>query len=92
MITPQNLARHEMIGLDVTIEKSSNPGLSGLKGRVVDETRNTFTIESKEKDVQVIKETCIFLFSLPSGERVRIDGKILVSRPEDRVKKKLKNW
>ncbi|RLJ05359.1 MAG: ribonuclease P protein subunit, partial [Candidatus Aenigmatarchaeota archaeon] len=38
------------------------------------------------------KDQCVFSFYLPSGERVRVNGKVLVARPEDRVKKKQKTW
>lgn len=92
MITPKNLVRHELIGLHCRIADSTNKEVKGLEGRVVDESRNTLTIEVKGKEKNVVKEQCVFSFSLPSGERVRVEGKVLVGRPEDRIKKKLKKW
>lgn len=92
MITPQNLIRHELIGLRCRIENSSAPQVKGLEGRVVDETRNTLTLEVKGKEKNVPKEQCEFVFFLSSGDRVHVRGEVLVGRPEDRIKKRLRKW
>jgi len=92
MITPENLVRHELIGLEVLVEKSTNRNQENLSGKILDETRQTFTIKDESGEKQVVKDQCVFVFTLSSGKKVRVDGKILVSRPEDRIKKKLKNW
>ena len=92
MITPENLVRHELVGLSVKIIKSTDPGNIGIEGRVVDETRNTIVIETKKRRKSFIKEKCTFSFRLPTGERVNVDGRVLIARPEDRIKKKLKKW
>lgn len=91
MITPQNLFQHELIGLNVEIIESSHNGLVGIKGKVVDETRNTILVETSDRKESVIpKNRAIFHFQTPEGQKVEIDGKILVSRPEDRIKKKFR--
>jgi ribonuclease P protein subunit POP4 len=92
MITPKNLVRHELIGLKAKIADSSNRAVIGMEGPVVDETRNTLTLEVGGKEKNFVKEQCVFSFTLPSGKRVRVDGKVLVARPEDRTKKRLKKW
>jgi len=92
MITPENIVRHELIGLNVRVEKSSNPSAAGLSGKVVDESRQTLTLDVRGKEKKLVKEECIFLFRLPSGRKVRVSGRVLVARPEDRIKKKLKTW
>jgi len=92
-ITPRNLIRHEIIGLDVEVIESKNPSLKGLKGQVIYETMKLLIIRDWSGKVKKIpKDVCIFNFKLPEGFVVRVDGKILVGRPEDRVKKKLKYW
>ena len=91
-INAANLVRHELIGLDVKVVKSANPSQLGLSGRVVDETRNMLSIETPGGVRNLPKQDCIFSFLLPSGERVRVEGKLLVARPEDRVRKKLRKW
>jgi ribonuclease P protein subunit POP4 len=94
-ITAKNIARHELIGLEVEIVSSSNKSQIGLKGTVTDESRQTLTIDIGECDMpekNLAKDQCVFRFTLPSGMKVKVDGKILVARPEDRIKKKLKKW
>ncbi len=89
---PENIVRHELIGLEVKVAESSNKSQTGLSGKVVDESRHTISIETR-KGVRILpKDTCVFSFLLPSGERVRVDGKLLVARPEDRIKKKFRTW
>jgi ribonuclease P protein subunit POP4 len=93
MITPENLVRHELMGLKAWVHSSTNPDAQGLSGRVVDESRNTLTLETPDgREVSLVKDQCTFSFQIPSGERVRVDGKLLVARPEDRIKKKLPKW
>jgi ribonuclease P protein subunit POP4 len=92
MINPSNLVRHELIGLEVRVVESTNPSQVGLSGRVVDESRNILAIETRAGVRNLPKEDCTFSFLLPSGERVRVEGRLLVARPEDRVKKKLRKW
>ena len=90
MLTPKNLVRHELCGLTVVVKNSTEPTQKGLKGRVVDETYNTLKIETKEGEKTVIKKNCVFVFTLPDKTRVQVDGRLLVSRPEDRIKKKFR--
>lgn len=87
MITKDNLLRHELIGLQAEIVWSTDSSLVGKKGIVVDETRNTFVLE-EAGDLKVIpKSNADFLFTLPDGKKVKVKGRRIVSRPEDRVKK-----
>lgn len=95
-ITANNIVRHELIGLRVKIEKSTDKSLEKLIGKVIDESYNILKIESrpkkrgekrpKEKSIQ--KRNSIFIFTLPNGVKVKVDGCLLVSRSEDRIKKK----
>lgn len=91
-ITPNNLVRHELIGLDVKIKESKNPSQVGLKGKVVGETYSTLRIETNRGEKTIPKDITIFIFTLPNGTKVQVDGKVLISRPEDRIKKKLARW
>jgi len=89
MITEKNLVRHELIGLEVEIRKSRNKSQVGIKGRVVDETYNMLVIETEKGEKKVEKKSCVFVFKLPNGKKVEVEGWVLVGRPEDRIKKKL---
>ncbi|RLJ09651.1 MAG: ribonuclease P protein subunit, partial [Candidatus Aenigmatarchaeota archaeon] len=65
---------------------------TGLKGKVVDESRNILIVETDKGVKKLPKEQCVFSFHLPSGEWVKVDGKNLLARPEDRIKKKQRKW
>ena len=88
MITAKNIVKHELIGLKAEVVKSKNKSLVGLKGKIVDETRNMLTIETKNGDKKVIKSECVLKLWLPK-EVVEVDGKLLVGSPEKRIKKSI---
>ena len=85
-VTP-SIVQNEFIGLETKVVKSSNPSIMGISGKVINETRNTLTILDNYKEKVVIKETAIFNFVLSDGTVVEIDGKVIMGRPEDRIKK-----
>ncbi len=88
--SPRNILNHELIGLSVEVLESLAEGYVGLKGKVVDETYNMFVLETSEGEKKVLKSVSKFLFTLPNGRKVVVDGSVLVGRPEDRLKKKVK--
>ena len=88
-ISPENIARHELIGLRVTIAESTDPGQSGLSGCIVDETRNTFLLETQRGIKRIPKMNTSLIFDLPKGQRVKITGSILISQPENRINKRI---
>jgi len=85
-VTPA-IIQDEFIGLKAKIVRSLNPNYVGISGMVIDETRNTFTILSKDKEKVIIKDGSIFHFTLPNRSILEIDGEVLIGRPEDRVKR-----
>jgi ribonuclease P protein subunit POP4 len=92
MITPQNIFRHELVGLEVVVVKSTHEDLTGIKGLVVDETRNTIKVEdSKGCEKLIPKKVATFRFTLQDAV-VEVDGRIIVARPEDRIKKKFRKY
>ena len=84
-ITPENLPKHELISLNVEVVKSTDEGLEGLEGEVMDETESMLRIGEK----WVEKKNCAFLFEIPSGEKVEVDGELIAKRPEERTGMKL---
>jgi len=86
-ITP-SIVQHEFIGLEAKVVKSSNPHIVGIEGKVVDETRNTLTILHDGERKVIVKDTSVFEFVMPDGTVVEIDGKVIMGRPEDRIKKR----
>ena len=50
-----NKLKQEYIGLDITIIESKNKSLIGLKGKIIDETKNTFKIKTTNETKMVFK-------------------------------------
>jgi ribonuclease P protein subunit POP4 len=91
MITPQNVIRHELIGLRVKVVKSSNPVQDGIEGTIVDETKNLLVIMTPRGVKRVQKKFTVFELHLPDDTRVRVDGSVLVMQPDKRVSMRIKH-
>jgi len=96
-LTPQNIIHHELIGIDTKVVDSTNKSLIGTEGRIVDETKNMFTIETDAQEKKIPKSCSSFIFTLPpaDGKRylplnIRVDGRLLLSQPENRIQTKFK--
>jgi ribonuclease P protein subunit POP4 len=87
--TPDNITRHELIGLEAEVLDDTNPCNINTRGTVIDETMNTLIIDDGGNRKRVAKKNAVFKFRL-DGEAVRVEGWALSGRPEDRVKKKIK--
>lgn len=88
-VTP-DIINGEFIGTEGRIAESRHSGYVGISGEVIDESKNTFTILQRGKTKNVIKEAAVFHFRFSDGTVVEIDGKLLVGRSEDRLKKSMK--
>ncbi len=76
MITSENLHAHEMIGLKTEIVKSSNSQMLGLNGKIIDETKNMFVIDTKLGIKNIPKNINTWKFSF-NGEHKEIEGSTL---------------
>lgn len=88
-VTP-DIIRYEFIGTQAKVAKSRHPGYAGISGKIIDETRKTFTILHEGKRKIVVKDSAVFRFRFSDGTIVEIEGKILLGRPEDRLKKRIR--
>ncbi len=88
MITQENIALHELIGLDTEILDSSNKQIVGLSGRIVDETKSMFTLDTKNGLKMIPKYNSKWQFKLDATQAV-LDGTILNRRPHDRLGAKI---
>jgi len=88
-VTPA-IIQHEFIGLQVKVAKPSNQNYIGISGTIINETRNTFQILQDDKRKTIVKGQAVFHFTLPDATIVEIDGKILIGRPEERLKKRIR--
>ncbi len=88
MRTKKNILYSTFIGLQVEIVNSSQHDLVGLKGKVVDETKNLVIIEKENgKEVKIQKVSSVFRFTLDDGDKFDIEGKRIAFRPHERPKK-----
>lgn len=86
-ITPTNLSRHELIGLEAHIVQSSDPGHICRQGTIVDESKEMIHISTETGEIMVPKTIAVFDFKLPNGTVVRVEGHKLRGTPENRMKK-----
>jgi ribonuclease P protein subunit POP4 len=84
-----SIINQELIGLNARIAQSSDPSLVRRAGCVIDESKEMFTLLDRQKEFTVTKANCVFDFELQSGETIRIDGRLLRGKSEDRIKKRL---
>ena len=80
------LAKDELVGLKVKVKECNDPYWNNKSGTIIDETKNTFIIESNNKQKTIAKNTAKFEFHI-GGEKITIDGLKIMYRPEDRIKK-----
>jgi len=88
-ISPRNVLRHELIGLETSVIRSRNPSHRTVEGFIVDESMKTLVIEQDGEAKRIPKRDATFIIKLPGG-LVEVEGAALYGRPEDRVKKKIK--
>ncbi|MFH1221750.1 MAG: ribonuclease P protein subunit [Candidatus Micrarchaeota archaeon] len=86
-VSRANLLFSTFIGLAIEVIGSSQRRLVGLKGKVVDETKNLLVIEKADgKEVKIPKASCQFRFTVDDGT-VAVDGSRIAFRHFERPKK-----
>jgi ribonuclease P protein subunit POP4 len=81
-----NLHMHELVGLRLRVVQSSDGGMVGMEGIVVDETRKTLVIEGEGRRT-LPKRGNAFEFTLEDGSTAVLVGDEIAYRPEDRTKR-----
>ena len=76
----EKLARSELIGLNVNVVGKN------ISGKIIDETKNSILIETKNGRKMVIKQNNGFEFIF-LDKKIVVDGKQLASRAEERIKR-----
>lgn len=84
MITAENITSHEFIGLDTEIVSSSNPQVIGLNGRIINETKSMFTINTEKGIKSISKSQNNWKFSIQDKD-VIVEGTRITKRPFDRI-------
>jgi len=84
MITADNIRSHEFIGLHTEISESTNPQVIGLNGRIINETKSMFTINTENGSRSIAKSTSNWKFSIQNKDII-VKGTSIAKRPFDRL-------
>ena len=84
MITTENITRHELIGLEATILESNNSQVMGLHGKIIDETKSMFTIETSSGIKHMPKVNSTWKFNMDGLSSI-VDGKSIAKRSYERM-------
>lgn len=74
------------IGRNLTGVRSRHPPYERVRGLIVDETMKTFTVDTGSGEVIIPKPGNSFCMDF-DGKNAWIDGRRILYRPEDRIKK-----
>jgi len=84
MITIDTISRHEFIGLETKIMRSSNPQVVGLNGTIINETKSMFTLNTQKGMKMIPKLTNDWGFSI-KGKNLIVKGTTITKRPHERI-------
>jgi ribonuclease P protein subunit POP4 len=84
MITAENITRHELIGLETFIAKSTNSQMVGLHGKIIDETKSMFAIKTATGVKTIPKQNSMWQFNL-DGNFTLVDGNAIAKRSFERM-------
>lgn len=76
----------EIIGLRAKVLESSDKGRVGISGVIIDETKNTITIENKGEK-KILPKAEIVIEVEDCGEKIVLDCRKMLFKPEDRIKR-----
>ncbi len=80
----KQLLKRELIGRNIEVTGSANKSLVGIKGKIIDETKNTIVVVNGNRRKVLLKKQIQFAFTV-GDKRVKIDGSKLIKRPEKRI-------
>ena len=84
IMTRKEIFPHELIGEEIEVMHSKNKSILGIKGKIIDETKETITVvQDNGKKVVLMKQ--IITFKLRKSGKI-ISGETITKRPEDRLK------
>ncbi|HJU12945.1 MAG TPA: ribonuclease P protein subunit [Candidatus Nitrosotalea sp.] len=84
MITRENISSHELIGTRAQIVQSTNQEIVGITGKIVDETKFMFALDTGKAIKRFPKGISVWKFSFVNGE-AEIDGTKLTKRSYERM-------
>jgi ribonuclease P protein subunit POP4 len=85
----RNIVLHELVGLKVSVVNSSDPDQIGIRGVVVDETKNLLLIRQNGLVKKVVKKISTFKF-IAEKNTFTVKGEEISFRPHERIEKAYK--
>ncbi len=85
----KNIVLGELIGLKARVLRHADKKQKGIKGEVIDETKNTLVINTIRGIKKILKANALFRFYAGS-KSFDVEGKEICFRPEERTEKALK--
>ncbi|MGH2638391.1 MAG: ribonuclease P protein component 1 [Rhabdochlamydiaceae bacterium] len=85
----KNIVLHELIGLQAEVINSSDRSQIGIKGRIIDETKNLLYLSDNTHTRRIVKKSSTFRFS-DGKNRFVVEGEEINFRPYERTEKALK--
>jgi len=77
-----NTKNDNIIGSTIKVVDADNKSQVSIEGKIVDETRNTLTVQTSKGIKKLVKDKITMMIN-----NQKINGKELVGRPEERIKK-----
>ncbi len=84
MITPDNIFRHELVGLHAVIVNATNSQMIGISGTVIDETKSMLILDTKSGTKMIPKNTSKWRFDV-AGRHIHINGEQITKRSAERL-------
>lgn len=81
----REIFKKEIIGLTTEVIDSKNKDNVGIKGRILDETKNTIVIDYKKKQKRLFKNNVELKFII-NKEKINVKAGLFLGRPKDRIK------
>ncbi len=91
MYDNRNIVLHELIGLKAKVADSRDRTQKGISGTVVDETKNTLIILTKEGTRRISKRISTFKF-IADKKVFTVHGSEIAFRPYERIEKSMKYY
>lgn len=74
----------EYVGRELEVSEASNHLYDGIRGTILDETKNTFLVRCKNRDLRIPKRGNRFFISTQT-ERFDVAGNLILYTVEDRI-------
>lgn len=87
----KNIVLHELIGLQAEVIDTKEKSQKGIKGKVIDETKNMLIIQTKDGEKKIPKKISRFKFIADKTIFI-VNGQEIAFRPYERLEKGLKYY